>query len=169
MKRHRTSAICPCGTVKLDIEAPAIVLATCHCDSCKTAARKMAGLPGAPPIVDETGGSPFAAFRNDRVRLASGGQHLAQFRLDPASPTRRVVATCCNAPMFLDYERGFWLTLFRDRVTPALTGKAHSVGVPFVLRLIASFLRGGFKTPKLQGELVDLKTLEFPSEPEPVV
>jgi hypothetical protein len=33
-------------------------------------------------------------------------------RLKPESPTRRMVAGCCDTPMFLDFTKAHWLTIF---------------------------------------------------------
>jgi hypothetical protein len=54
-------------------------------------------------------------YRKDRVRCVTGQAYLEEHRLKPDSPTRRVIATCCHSPMFLDFTRGHWLTMYRDR------------------------------------------------------
>ncbi len=54
-------------------------------------------------------------YRKDRVQCVMGQEHLQEYRLKPESPTRRVVATCCNSAMFLDFTRGHWLSMFRNR------------------------------------------------------
>jgi hypothetical protein len=33
-------------------------------------------------------------------------------RLKPESPTRRMAARCCDTPMFLDFTKAHWLTIF---------------------------------------------------------
>ena len=43
-------------------------------------------------------------------------QYLEEHRLKPDSPTRRVIARSCNSAMFLDFTKGHWLSLFRNRV-----------------------------------------------------
>lgn len=45
-----------------------------------------------------------------------GHDQLRDHRLDPQSLTRRVVATCCESPMFLDYEKGHWFSVYRARL-----------------------------------------------------
>jgi hypothetical protein len=45
----------------------------------------------------------------------SGQEYLEEHRLKPDSPTRRVIATCCNSAMFLDFSKGHWLTMYRNR------------------------------------------------------
>ena len=49
------------------------------------------------------------------MRCANGQDYLEERRLKPDSPTRRVVATCCNSAMFLDFTKGHWLSIFRNR------------------------------------------------------
>jgi hypothetical protein len=44
-----------------------------------------------------------------------GLEYLEEHRLKPESPTRRVVATCCNSAMFLDFTKGHWLSMYRNR------------------------------------------------------
>jgi hypothetical protein len=44
-----------------------------------------------------------------------GQQYLEEHRLKPDSPTRRVMAKCCNSAMFLDFTKGHWLSMFRNR------------------------------------------------------
>jgi hypothetical protein len=106
----------------------------------------------------------------DRVRIVSGGEHLRAHCLTEASPTRRVVAACCNAPMFLDFTRGHWLNLYRDRLpadAPPLemgvmakdraAGKARPSDLPsysayparFMIKLLAAWAAMGFKRPKV--------------------
>ena len=40
---------------------------------------------------------------------------LRAHRLTPKATTRRVLARCCNSPMFLEFKSGHWLSLYRDR------------------------------------------------------
>ncbi len=51
------------------------------------------------------GGTGFVLVRSDRVRCVKGGDKLQEHRLKPDSPTRRVLATCCNSPMFLEFSK----------------------------------------------------------------
>src|SRR5712671_5622189 len=53
--------------------------------------------------------------RKDRVHCVTGQEYLEEHRLKPDSPTRRVIATCCNSGMFLDFTKGHWLTMYRNR------------------------------------------------------
>jgi hypothetical protein len=66
-------------------------------------------------VLDSDSGTGVILYRKDRVRCAMGQEYLEERRLKPASPTRRVIATCCNSAMFLDFTKGHWLSIFRNR------------------------------------------------------
>src|SRR5882762_893181 len=99
-----------------------------------------------------------------------GQEDLEEHRLKPDSPTRRVVATCCNSPMFLDFTKGHWLSIYRKRFpTDApplelrLMTKERRVGVEladdlpnyggrsgkFMLKLIAAWIAMGLRRPEI--------------------
>jgi hypothetical protein len=164
------TAICTCGQVAIQTVGKPILSAACYCDSCRAAARQFEQAPGAPAVVDQEGGVDYSLFRKDRVTLLRGGDHLQEHRLTPASPTRRVVASCCQAPMFVDYTRGHWLTLYRDRLhgaAPPLEAgimardfapdHTRADGVPvyashpvsFVFKLLAAWAAMRFQRPKI--------------------
>ena len=113
--QHMTAA-CPCGQVAIEAVGDPILSAACYCESCRTAGRRLELAPGAPRVLTADGGSDYCLYRKDRVTIVRGGERLQEHRLNPASVTRRVVASCCNAPMFLDFTPGHWLTLYRDRL-----------------------------------------------------
>jgi hypothetical protein len=101
--------------VALEASGPPILAAACYCADCRRAGEGFAALPGAPALMDENGGTPVMLFRKDRVRCVRGRDLLEDHRLTPASPTRRVLARCCNSPMFGDFTKGHWLSLYRAR------------------------------------------------------
>ncbi|QEN90993.1 hypothetical protein FZC33_33930 [Labrys sp. KNU-23] len=162
---------CPCGQVVLEaVDAP-IVAAVCHCTSCRTARERIEALPGAPAMAEDDGGTPFVLYRKDRVRCIKGAELLREYRLTPAARTRRVLAQCCNAPMFLEFERGHWLSLYRQRFAAAdqpalemrvMTGK-HRAGFErsddmpsyashsgrFMWKLLSAWIAMGFRAPKI--------------------
>lgn len=166
-----TPLACSCGQVRLEVEGAPIVAAECHCNSCRTAGERMQMLPGAPRVLEESGGSHFVLYRKDRVRFAEGSERLAHFRLTPASKTRRVVATCCNTPVFLEFESGHWLSLYGllwpEGARPAIelrtmTGdRADGTALPndvpnpkshtfsFYARLFGAWARMGFRAPRI--------------------
>lgn len=144
------SATCNCGTVEIETFGPPIMSAACYCASCREAGRRLEGLPAAPSVLDADGGTAVIVYRKDRVRCAKGQEHLEEHRLTPASPTRRVVATCCNSAMFLDFTSGHWLSIYRDRFTrdtPPPEMRAHSGR--FMLKLLGSWVAMGFRRPRI--------------------
>ncbi len=164
------SATCQCGKVKFEAVGPPILTGACYCNSCQEAGRQFEQLASAPPVLDPDGGTGFILYRKDRVRCVLGQEHLEERRLKPESPTRRVVATCCNSAMFLDFTKGHWLSMFRNRF-PAdapplemrLMTKERRAGVEladdmpnyggpsgkFVLKLMAAWIAMGFRRPEI--------------------
>jgi hypothetical protein len=118
---HETQAnaaavTCQCGKVRLGAARAPILAASCYCSSCQRAGQEFENLPSAPQVRDADGGTPLVLYRKDRVRCETGQEHLEEFRLKPDSPTRRIIATCCNSPMFLDFTKGHWLSIYRKRL-----------------------------------------------------
>jgi hypothetical protein len=163
-------ASCQCGRVEATIAGKPILHAICYCESCLTAGLTFARAPNAPFVVGGDGGTDFLVYRKDRVGRFSGGDLLREHRLKPDSPTRRIVATCCNTPMFLDFTRGHWLSLYAGRLPgdiPPLDMRvmtADRLGGPplpddvpaypttsvrFMLRLLVAWVAMGFRRPKI--------------------
>jgi hypothetical protein len=170
MTKTGFSATCTCGEVALDVLGAPIMSAVCYCNSCRKAGRQFEQAPGAPSVVNADAGVEYSLFRKDRVKVARGGHRLQEHRLTAASPTRRIVATCCNAPMFVDFTKGHWLTLYRDRLpadappvelgvmakdlpagTPAPKGiPTYSTFSPMAMvRLLGAWAAMGFRRPKM--------------------
>lgn len=110
------NARCECGQVHMRAVGSPIVTTACYCQSCRTAGEIFAALPGASPVLNGDGSTDFVLFRKDRINCVRGADQLHEHRLAPTSKTRRVVATCCNTPMFLEFTGGHWLTLYRNRL-----------------------------------------------------
>jgi hypothetical protein len=167
-KKYKIS--CRCGEVQMVAIGAPIVAATCHCNSCQQAAASFAALPGAPRVLNAEAGTEFELYRKDRV---SGipVEGLRAHKLTPASSTRRLLARCCDSPMFLEFKGGHWLSIYRDRFVGdappiemrvmtryrpggvALSGpvpifKRHSIS--FMWRLLAAWVAMGFRAPDLQ-------------------
>lgn len=117
--RQSISIRCECGSVSIEAEAAPIMTVACYCHSCQTAAAQMESLPDAPALLDKDGGTHFVMYRKDRMKCSAGPGYLREHRLKPDSETRRVIAVCCNSPMFLEFEKGHWLSLYKDRFKPA--------------------------------------------------
>jgi hypothetical protein len=170
MQPERLSATCRCGKVKLEAVGPPILAGSCYCTSCQEAGRQFEQLASAPAVLDPDSGTAVILYRKDRVQCVMGQEHLEERRLKPTSPTRRVIATCCNSAMFLDFTKGHWLSLFRNRFAigaPPLemrvmtkerrAGVALADDLPnysghsgkFMLRLIAAWIAMGFRRPEI--------------------
>lgn len=162
-------ARCACGRVEYETSGAPITSAVCYCASCQAAGRGVEQLPGAPEVLESDGGTAIILFRKDRVRCVRGREHLSEFRLKPDSPTRRLVATCCNSAMLLDFTKGHWLSIYRRRfptdapkiefrvmTTDRRAGVALADDVPnyrgysgrFMLKLLAAWIAMGCRSPK---------------------
>lgn len=169
-QRQHLSATCRCGNVEFEVAGPPIVSVGCYCASCQEAGRRFEQLHAAPPVLDPDGGTGFILYRKDRVQCEKGQEQLEEHRLKPDSPTRRVVATCCNSPMFLEFNKGHWLSMYRNRFTagaPPLemrtmtkdrrAGVEFAGDVPnlsthsgtFMFKLLAAWAAMGFRSPKI--------------------
>lgn len=109
------TARCTCGSVVFAGTGAPLLGASCFCKSCQTAGRQIEQLPLAPKVLDADGGTSYLLYRRDRIVCVRGSEHLQEIRLKPDSPTRRMLATCCNSAMFLDFTKGHWLTMYRAR------------------------------------------------------
>jgi hypothetical protein len=159
--------MCQCGKVRLETAGAPILTAACFCKSCQEAGRQFAALSSAPSVLDADGGTGVVLYRKDRVTCASGLEHLEEHRLKPDSPTRRVLAACCGSPMFLDFTRGHWLALYRNRFAAApsiemrvmTNDRPPGVTLPsdvpnhgghsgkFLRRLVGAWIAMGFRRP----------------------
>jgi hypothetical protein len=169
-QQKHLSEICRCGKVKLEAVGRPILTASCYCASCQEAGSRFEQLPSAPPVLNSDGGTDYILYRKDRVQCVMGQEYLEEHRLKPDSPTRRVIATCCNSGMFLDFTKGHWLTMYRNRFpagAPPLEmrvmtqdrrdGVALADDLPnydghsgkFMLRLIAAWIAMGLRRPEI--------------------
>ena len=110
-------AACACGRVELMLIGNPIVTSVCYCDDCQAGARQLAALPGAPLLAGEDGGTAYVLFAKDRVRCVTGNSLLKSYKLKHESVTNRVVATCCNAPVFMNFDNvRHWVPIYRMRM-----------------------------------------------------
>jgi hypothetical protein len=131
----------------------------------------MERLPGAPRIVGPTGTTHLVLYRKDRIHFTKGTELLKEYRLAPESRTRRIIASCCNTPIGLDFTKGHWLSFYsclwsahtlppvqmRTMTRDALEGTILSDGVPnhrryafsFFAKLMSAWVAMGFKMPKV--------------------
>lgn len=162
---------CACGTVSFALSGSPILVAECLCSSCRTAGEILEALPGAPPLLDAKDATLAAMYRKDRVTCTTGSEMLREFRLRPESPTRRIVATCCNSAMLLDFTKGHWIDVYGarwpegDRPAPemrTMTGdlseparlpndipnhRSHSLR--FFARLLRAWVAMRFRVPRI--------------------
>ena len=163
---------CACGEVGLKVAGPPIVSVECCCNSCRAGRARIEALPGSPTVLGEHGTTRYELYRKDRVRFASGAELLREFRLTPASHTRRVVASCCHTPVFTEFENGHWLSLYGGLwpagTLPALQMRSMATDLPdpsilsndvpnartqsftFVARLLGAWIAMGFRVPKVE-------------------
>jgi hypothetical protein len=148
-----------------------MIAAECYCSSCQSAGERLAALPGAVALLNDKGGTPYELYRKDRVRFVAGEDLLRAFRLTPTSPTRRVVARCCNTPMFAEFQNGHWLSLYAELwpadSRPPMKLRTMTSDLPpeamlddrlpnarhqnfrFFAALLGAWVAMGFKVPKL--------------------
>ena len=162
---------CRCGNVTLETTGRPIVACACYCTSCRTAGERLQSRAGASAVLEPDGGTEFVLFRKDRVRFVGGTDRLREFRLTPTAKTRRVIAACCDTPMFLEFHNGHWLSLYRKRLPaearPPLELRTMTrdrrAGVEFrdtlpsyatqsagfMFRLLAAWVAMGFRAPSI--------------------
>ena len=166
-----TQIACTCGHTRLEVRGAPILVCECLCDSCRAAADRLAQLPGARSPLTSYHATPCAEYRKDRVHFLSGAETMREFRLSPTSGSRRVVATCCNTPLFLEMKGAHWLSLYlhlwpeKTRPKPSLRTmtsdlkdrsrlpadipnlKTHTIA--FYGKLLAAWIAMGFRNPKI--------------------
>lgn len=162
---------CRCGKVHLALEGAPIITAECHCNSCRAASTRLEAVGVNPRMAEPNGGTRFVLYRKDRVRFTEALDQFKEFRLKPESPTRRVIAGCCNTPLFLEFKGGHWLSLYAGlwpadhRPPPDLRTMlgdrkdkpVFDDGVPsgawatakFYALLLGSWIAMGFRVPKI--------------------
>ena len=131
----------------------------------------MQKLDGAPPVMTDYDATPFIMVRKDRVRFLSGSEHLNSFRLSPDASSERVVATCCNTPVYLEFKNGHWLSLYGalwaegtlpppkmrtmtsdlpdGTVLPDDIPNARKQSLGFFAKLFGAWVAMGFRIPKM--------------------
>lgn len=167
-----TRLTCSCERFEMVVTGEPFIATECHCNSCRDAGARMATLPLARPMLDENGGTRFALYRKDRVEITKGRNVLRAYRLSGTAPTRRVIATCCNSPLFLVFKGGHWLSVYSslwpegtaplpsirtmtsDRATGTVldetipSGRWQTVG--FYGKLLTAWIAMGFRVPAIE-------------------
>ncbi|MDL2400027.1 GFA family protein [Rhizobium mayense] len=110
------TATCSCGSVELKAFGKPIVSSVCYCDDCQKGAEQIESLPNAGAIRDSDGGTGYILYRKDRFDCSKGAELLKGYKLKETSATNRVVATCCNSAVFMNFDRGpHWVSAYRAR------------------------------------------------------
>ena len=171
METTTTYLSCACGAFRFEVHGTPIISAECHCKSCSSAARRLETLPVPEVIQTIHGGTRYVLYRKDRISLLAGTENLGEFRLGPKASTRRVLASCCNTPIFLEFKGGHWLSLYgnlwKQNELPPLELRTMTQDAPnrasvpddvpsgalatagFYGRLLAAWIAMGFKVPEV--------------------
>ncbi|RXT55546.1 hypothetical protein B6S44_10610 [Bosea sp. Tri-44] len=168
---QRMTIGCACGHTRLEVAGSPILVSECLCNSCRAAAARLAKLPNARSMLTAYDATPTAEYRKDRVGIVAGAESLREFRLKPEAGSRRIIATCCNTPVFLEMKGAHWLSLYlhlwpeetRPKATlRTMTGdlpdasslpadipnlKTHTVS--FYMKLLGAWIAMGFRNPKI--------------------
>ncbi len=103
-------------------------------------ADQIEALPGAGAIRDPDGGTAYIVYRKDRIECSRGAESLKGYKLKEVSVTNRVIATCCNSAMFMNFDRGpHWVSAYRARF--------HGELLPLQLRICTKFKPHGVVLP----------------------
>jgi hypothetical protein len=110
------NAFCTCGCVVLELKGAPITSVACYCNDCQAGARQIEALTGGPLVQTTDGGTAYIVYRKDRVQIIKGANLLKALKLRPDSATNRVIASCCNAAMFVSFDDGkHWVDIYRER------------------------------------------------------
>jgi len=135
------TATCACGAVAFEARGEPIVTSACYCDDCQTGGAQIEALPHAPAVRDTDGGTAYVLFRKDRIACTRGAELLRSYKLKETSATNRVVATCCNSAMVLNFDKGpHWVSAYRARFQGPLP--------PVEMRVFTKFKPAGVALPK---------------------
>ena len=111
------AASCACGQVAFEGRGAPIITLVCYCNDCREAARQIEALPNASRVQDADGGTGYIAYRKDRVRCSKGAPLLKNHKIKERTPTNRVIATCCNSAVLLNFDDSkHWVDLYRTCV-----------------------------------------------------
>jgi hypothetical protein len=134
------TAACSCGAVELKAFGRPIVSSVCYCDDCRKGADQIEALPNAGAVRDPDGGTAYILYRKDRIACSKGAEFLKSYKLKETSATNRVVATCCNSAMFVNFDKGpHWVSAYRARFRGELP--------PLQLRICTKFKPDGVALP----------------------
>jgi hypothetical protein len=138
--KNSTMIRCSCGNVELECIGAPITSVVCYCDDCQEGSRQIEALPNARPALDPDCGTAYVVYRRDRLRRSKGASLLKGYKIRERSATNRVVATCCNSAMFLNFDDGkHWVDAYRSRFYGDLP--------PLEMRICTRFKPGNHSIP----------------------
>lgn len=112
-----TTLRCQCGAVECVGKGAPFLSATCYCDHCQEAAGQIESAGNSPAVTDPDGGTALCLIREDKFSIERGNDLLRPHQIEPNSPTSRMVASCCNSAMFLQFSDGrFWKSALVNRI-----------------------------------------------------
>lgn len=139
---------CHCGQVECRGKGEPFLSAVCYCDHCQEAARQIEADGNGPPVAEADGGTALCLIRDDRFSITRGEELLRPHRLDPASVTARMVASCCNSAMFLAFsDLRFWKSVMINRID----GTRPAIEMRLMTRFRASTLPWSDDAPRFTG------------------
>jgi hypothetical protein len=131
---------CVCGQVTVTAIGTPIASVICYCDDCQEGARQIRSLPNAVSIAEPDGGTAYLAYRKDRVKYLKGASLLRHHKIRENSATNRLIATCCNSAVLLNFDDGrHWVDLYRSRCEGDLA--------PVQMRICTKFKPAGVAIP----------------------
>jgi hypothetical protein len=114
--KNTTIVCCACGNVELECIGDLITNVVCYCNDCQEGSRQIEALPNASPAKGADGGTAYVIYRKDRLRCSKGASLLKGYKISERSVTNRVIASCCNLAMFLNFDHGkHWVDVYRSR------------------------------------------------------
>ena len=127
-------AQCRCGAVEIGAWSNPLVVAACYCDDCQAASGRLAASANGAPVASADGGTEFMVFRRDRIACTRGAENLQSMKLTAATKTWRMIARCCETPMYIAFDDK------RPRVSALRAG--FGAGAPAVeMRICTRFRR----------------------------
>lgn len=167
-----TQLQCHCGKTRLELSGKPFLITECLCNSCRKAATYLQQQHQAPNFVTPLGATACAEYRKDRVKLSHGENYLTEFKLSADAGTRRILASCCNTPLFMELKGAHWLSIYlslwpaHNRPQPQLRTMAadwpadsplpedipnlHRHSLFFYAKLFCAWVAMGFKNPGIR-------------------
>ncbi|WP_444922498.1 GFA family protein [Microbulbifer sp. CnH-101-G] len=171
---------CQCGSVSMTTAGNSIICAECLCTDCQNGGEFLQKREGAPNILDKNGATKFVLYRKDKIAFHGSLENIKSYYLTKSSKTQRVIASCCNTPMFLEFKGGHWLNIYallwpeKAKPTSEVRTMTHSRregvvltndipnlkthNVSFYTKLFSAWISMRFRSPKLDfvtGEIDD--------------